>query len=253
MNDQTAPSSWVIEGTSANFERDVVERSSHVPVVIDFWAEWCGPCKTLGPLLDRLAEEYGGQFVLVKVDTDKESELAMQFGVRSIPAVFGVRDGKAVDGFIGVQSESVIRSWLDRLLPTPAERIVAEARRLERSDPQAAEAKYNVALSLDPDLLPAQIGLARVALEQGRLEDAQAAIAAMERQGFLEPEAERLKAELVLRLQAQNAGRRRGRPRRPGRQPGRPESQIPARRGPGRRWPVRRRPGALPRAGRPRS
>ncbi len=206
MNDQTAPSSWVIEGTSANFERDVVERSMHVPVVIDFWAEWCGPCKMLGPLLEQLAEEYGGQFVLAKVNTDKESELAMQFGVRSIPAVFGVRDGRAVDGFIGVQPEAAIRSWLDRLLPTPAERIIAEARRLELSDPQAAEAKYNVALSLDPDLLPAQIGLARVALEQGRLEDAQAAIAAMERQGFLEPEAERIKAELVLRLQAQNAG-----------------------------------------------
>ena len=206
MNDQTAPSSWVIEGTSANFEQDVIEQSSHVPVVIDFWAEWCGPCKALGPLLEQLAEDYGGQFVLAKVDTDKESELAMQFGVRSIPAVFGVRDGKAVNGFIGVQSESAIRAWLDRFLPTPAERIAAEARRLEMSDPQAAEARYNTALSLDPDLLPAQIGLARIALEQDRLEDAQAAIAAMERQGFLEPEAERLKAELVLRLQAQNAG-----------------------------------------------
>jgi putative thioredoxin len=132
--------------------------------------------------------------------------LAAQFGVRSIPAVFGVRGGKAVDGFIGVQSEAAIRAWLDRLLPTPAEKIATEASRLEATDPQAAEAKYNEALSLDPDLIPARIGLARVALEQGRLEDAQAWLAAIERRGFLEPEAEKVKAELTLRLQAQQAG-----------------------------------------------
>jgi putative thioredoxin len=206
MSDEKANSAWVIEATSANFERDVIERSSQVPVVVDFWAEWCGPCKALGPLLERLAEEYGGTFVLAKIDTDGESDLAMQFGVRSIPAVYGLRDGKAVDGFIGVQSETAIRAWLDRLMPTPIERMAAEARRLESSDPHAAEAKYNELLSLDPDSTPAQTGLARIALDQGRLDDAQARIVTLERQGFLEPEAERLKAELVLRLQAQGAG-----------------------------------------------
>ena len=112
--------------------------------------EWCGPCKMLGPLLEQLAEEYGGEFVLAKIDTDGESELAQQFGVRSIPAVFGFRDGQAVDGFIGVQSETAIRAWLDRLMPTPIERLIAEARRLEASDSHAAEAKYNEVLALDP-------------------------------------------------------------------------------------------------------
>jgi putative thioredoxin len=206
MSDEKANSSWVIEATSANFEQDVIERSSEVPVVVDFWAPWCGPCLTLGPLLERLAEEYGGTFVLAKIDTDSEAELAQQFGVRSIPAVYGLRDGKAVDGFIGVQSETAIRAWLDRLMPTPIERLAAEARRLESSDPRAAEAKYNELLSLEPGSTPAQTGLARIALDQGRLDDARARIVAMERQGFLEPEAERLKAELVLRLQAQEAG-----------------------------------------------
>ncbi len=206
MNDQNAESSWVIEVTSANFERDVIERSSEVPVVVDFWAPWCGPCLTLSPLLERLAEEYGGQFVLAKIDTDGESELAQQFGVRSIPAVYGLRDGQAVDGFIGVQPETAIRAWLDRLMPTPIERLITEARRLEASDPHAAEAKYNEVLALDPGSIPAQIGLVRIALDQDRLDEAQARIVAMERQGFLEPEAERLKAELVLRLQAQGAG-----------------------------------------------
>jgi putative thioredoxin len=206
MDDQNAAPSWVIEVTSANFERDVVERSSDVPVVIDFWAPWCGPCLTLGPLLERLAAEYAGKFVLAKVDTDAEAELAQQFGIRSIPAVYGLRDGQAVDGFIGVQPETAIRAWLDRLMPTPVERLAADARKLESSDPQAAEAKYNEVLALEPGSTRAQTGLARIAIDQGRLDDAQARIAAMERQGFLEPEAERLKAELVLQLQAQGAG-----------------------------------------------
>ncbi len=207
MNDQAGTSPWVIEATSENFQREVIERSTEVPVVIDFWAEWCGPCRMLGPVLERLAQDYGGQFVLAKVDTEREAALAAEFGVRSIPAVFAVRDGRAVDGFVGVQSEAAIRAWLDRLLPSPGERIAAEARRLEASDPRAAEARYNEALSLDPDLAPAQIGLARVALQDGRLEDAQARILGMERHtGFLEPEAERLKAEITLRLQGREAG-----------------------------------------------
>jgi putative thioredoxin len=209
MSDRTTTSAVipsVIEATAQNFEQDVIERSKNVPVVIDFWAPWCGPCRLLGPILEKLAQEYAGRFVLAKVDTDREPELALQFGVRSIPVVYGLRDGQAVDAFVGAQPEASIRAWLERLLPTPAETIAADARRLELSDPQAAEAKYNEALALDSNLLAAQTGLARVALDQGRLDDAQRQIASLERRGFLEPEAEKIKAELTLRVQAQQAG-----------------------------------------------
>ncbi len=206
MSDTTTTSSFAIEVTAQNFQQDVIERSHSVPVVIDFWATWCGPCRMLGPVLEKLAQEYDGKFLLAKIDTDTESEVALQFGVRSIPAVFAVRDGKAVDGFVGVQSESVIRKWIDRLLPTPAETLAAQARLLERSDPKAAEEKYSAAAALDPELTQAQIGLARIAMEQGRLEEAQARIVGLERRGFLEPDAEKIKAEMTLRLQAGQAG-----------------------------------------------
>jgi len=206
MSDTTTPTSFVIEATAENFQQDVIERSRSVPVVIDFWATWCGPCLVLGPVLEKLAREYDGKFVLARVDTDRETDLALQFGVRSIPAVFGVRDGKAVDAFVGVQPETAIKTWIDRLLPTPAETLATQARGLEQSDPRAAEEKYSAALSLDPELPGAQAGLARIALEQGRFEDAQAQILGLERRGFLEPDAEKIKAELMLRLQARPAG-----------------------------------------------
>jgi putative thioredoxin len=206
MSDTTMSSPFVIDATAKNFQQDVIEQSHSIPVVMDFWASWCGPCLALGPVLEKLAREYDGKFLLAKVNTDKETELALQFGVRSIPAVFGVRDGKPVDAFVGVQPESVIRSWLDRLMPTPAEALAAEAAQLEHSNPRTAEEKYSAALALDSDLAAAQIGLARIELEQGRLDDAQARILGMERRGFLEPEAERIKAELKLRLQAGGVG-----------------------------------------------
>ncbi|HEY1141617.1 MAG TPA: thioredoxin, partial [Lysobacter sp.] len=92
---------YVFDATSANFEADVLQKSLETPVLVDFWAEWCGPCKTLGPILEKLAGEYSGAFVLAKVDVDKEQELGAAFQVRSIPTVFLVKGGQLVDGFPG--------------------------------------------------------------------------------------------------------------------------------------------------------
>ena len=199
-------SPYIVETTQETFERDVVDRSRDVPVVVDFWAEWCGPCRTLGPRLERLAEEYGGKFVLVKADTERVPEIAAAFGIRSIPAVFGLKDGKLVDSFVGVLPESEIRAFLDRLLPTPAERLIAEARGLESSDLKAAEARYRIALDLAPEEPQVKIGLARVLLAQDRPDEARPLIEALERRGYLEPEAEKLKADLTLRSQAEGVG-----------------------------------------------
>ncbi len=206
MSDTLEQSSWVIEATALNFQEQVLDRSRTTPVVVDFWAAWCGPCRLLGPVLEKLAHEYGGKFVLAKVDTDRDGALAAEFGVRGIPAVFGVRDGKIYDAFVGVQSEPAIRHFVENLLPTPAESFAAEAGRLEQTDPEAALAKYNQALALAPNLEAAHIGLARVNLEQGRFEEAKAHIESLERRGFLEPEAEKVKAELTVRQTASETG-----------------------------------------------
>jgi putative thioredoxin len=199
-------SPYVIDVTSEAFNQEVIERSSNVPVVVDFWAEWCGPCRLLSPVLEKLAHECDGKFVLAKVDIERSPDVAAQFGVRSIPAVFGVRDGEVFDAFVGVQPEAVLRMWLDGLLPSEAESLASQARTLELTDREAAADKYGQALALAPDLPQVQIGLARIALADGQIDDATARIAALERRGFLEPEAEKLKAELTLRIQAQGAG-----------------------------------------------
>ncbi|MFJ3700125.1 MULTISPECIES: tetratricopeptide repeat protein [Streptomyces] len=118
-----APASLVIDVDEAGFETDVLQRSTEVPVVIDFWAEWCEPCKQLGPLLERLAVEYNGRFLLAKVDVDANQMLMQQFGVQGIPAVFAVVAGQALPLFQGAAPESQIRETLDQLIQVGEERF----------------------------------------------------------------------------------------------------------------------------------
>ncbi len=137
-------------------------------MVIDFWAPWCQPCRLLCPILHKLAEEFQGQFVLVQVNTEEMPEIAAAFGVQSIPAVFALHNGKLVDQFVGLLPEQQIRLWVERLLPSEAERLATAARELETADAKAAEGKYREAIRLSPNLTAAQVGLARVLLAQNQ-------------------------------------------------------------------------------------
>jgi putative thioredoxin len=199
-------SPWIIDGTEQNFEQQVIQRSQEIPVIVDFWATWCGPCQELGPVLEKLAVEYGGRFLLVKVDVDQQPGLAAAFGVRSIPHVFALRNGQLADQFMGIVPEDQLRQWLDQFQPSPTELLVQEARALEASDPNEAEAKYREALELSPGEDRIRIELAKLLLKQHRNADCREVINKLEARGFLEPEAENVKAELDLRDAAAEAG-----------------------------------------------
>ena len=136
-------SKWVIETTDERFEQDVIERSKEVPVVVDFWAEWCAPCRMLAPMLENLVMEFAGKFVLVKANTEQMPKAAGQFRIQSIPAVYGFRDGEVRDYFIGVLPEHQLKLWLERLLPTAAEQRAAEAAKIAQIDPQTAERRIS--------------------------------------------------------------------------------------------------------------
>ena len=138
-----AEGSWIVDVVDADFEREVIERSRETPVLVDFWAPWCGPCKTLGPLLERLAEEHQGAFVLAKVNSDEAPQTSRMFEIRSIPTVIGFSNGAIAGEFVGAQPERVVRQLLARILPTPADQIAEEASEIaERGESSEAEAKF---------------------------------------------------------------------------------------------------------------
>jgi len=192
---QPLPSSWIINTTAETFDQDVMAKSHEMPVVVDFWADWCAPCRMLAPVLESLAKEFDGQFVLVKANTEEVPEAAGKFQVQGIPAVFGVIDGEIVHFFNGALPEDQLRRWLEELL---AANELASAKRLEEDAPQAAEAKYQSLIEKLPNDPAPKIGLARVLLQLERWDDCQAVIDELEERGFLEPEAEKLKARLGL-------------------------------------------------------
>ena len=159
--------------TLATFEKDVIHASLQVPVLVDFWAPWCGPCKSLGPLLEKLEQDYAGKWRLVKVNVDENPELAQHFQVRSIPHVLAFADGRPVDQFVGVLPEGKLREFLDRLAPNAAEAERASAlRALEEGQRALAYDHLQAALALDPGFDEARLDLLELLLDDDRIDEA---------------------------------------------------------------------------------
>ena len=172
----------MIDVTVENFEAEVLQASTQIPVLVDFWAPWCGPCKSLGPVLEKLEADYGGRFKLVKINSDDEQQLAQAFGIRSIPTCVLIKDGKPADGFMGALPEGKVREFLDKHLPSAdeliAEEDLSEAEQLlSQGDTSSALAKLQEALAVNPANDVARFDYVKLLIAMGELETAQAALA----------------------------------------------------------------------------
>jgi putative thioredoxin len=163
-----------VDVTDATFQTEVLDRSQTTPVVVDLWAPWCGPCRTLGPIIEKVVDETGGKVELAKVNVDDNPQIAAAFRVQGIPAVYALSDGKVVDGFIGAQGEPAVRAFVDRLLPSDEEETVRQL--LAAGD----EVSLRKALDLDPDNHDAIVALSELLAERrqdGDLDEAAALLA----------------------------------------------------------------------------
>ena len=160
--------------SQADFEQNVVAASFKQPVVIDLWAPWCAPCKVLKPILEKLAAEYAGKFLLAKVNSDENPEIAARYAVRGIPAVKAIVDGKVVNEFTGALPESAVRDWLDKVIPSPAEEMRREAVELAAADDlDGALQKLSGASALDPDNEVVRVDTAEILFTKGEADEAQ--------------------------------------------------------------------------------
>jgi putative thioredoxin len=156
----------MVDVTDATFMQDVIERSKEVPVVVDLWAPWCGPCRTLGPILDEVVDATEGQVVLAKVNVDENPQVSQAFRVQGIPAVFGLRNGKVIDSFVGAQGKDAVTAFVDGLLPTAEEGEVA--RLLALGDIPS----LRLALELDPANEEVTLALASAFVDDDRADEA---------------------------------------------------------------------------------
>ncbi len=198
----------VFDANLAAFEQDVILRSKQVPVLVDFWAAWCGPCKSLGPILEKLADEFAGGFVLAKVDVDAEQQLASYFQIKSIPTVMLLKDGQIVDGFPGALPEAQLREFLKhhgvepRLAdPEPAH----EAAPVETPDPHAEVLRLRAAVHAEPEVPELRLALALALLATGNVAEVEAILDGLPANLSTDERAVRARARLGFAAQLRDA------------------------------------------------
>ena len=194
----------VFDVDQENFEAEVLQASLTTPILIDFWATWCGPCKTLGPLLEKLATAFNGAFRLAKVDVDKNQQLAGMFGVRSIPTVILVKDGQIVDGFAGALPEGQLREFLERHVQ-PREGASEEAGLAPAETADEAIARLRAEIAAEPDRAELKLDLALALMKAGQADAAEAELTSLPANLATDARAVRLRSQLDLARALQGA------------------------------------------------
>jgi putative thioredoxin len=206
MAEARATTPNIFDTTAERFMSDVVERSKRQAVAVDFWAPWCGPCRALTPLLEQLVTHYAGGLAVARVNTDAEPAIASQFGIRSIPDVRIFRDGRMVDGFVGVQPLGRLQALFDRYVLPPSDGSREEAERLlESGDAQQAVARLRQLLTKDPSNAALSINLADALVRDGKLEEAEQLLANLPANAGASKEADAVRARLQLTRDAATA------------------------------------------------
>lgn len=196
-----------IDVTAETFQREVIEASRSTPVVVDFWAPWCGPCRVLKPILEKVAAEYAGRFKLAKVNSDENQELAAAYGVRSIPDVMAFVGGQPVSHFLGAIPESQVRAFIDSLIPSPSEIERARAAELrEAGDKEAAVEALRKALEFDSGNQPARLDLAELLIDLKRPDEAEKTLDAVPSHIDWDQRVETLRAAVAFARSAGSGG-----------------------------------------------